>query len=249
MNEQDTFISRIGKWFRRGSQPNGELPPLEHGDDGSATGTMIEPRSTFLRPWAKRDAALSNLQEGFTTLTDLMTAVRDNLQKQTERQDELLQYLSHLPEAIKQIPESNRVQGEALRAIHQQMEQQNSQQRTIADVLNKISDTSGGHKQILDALNERVENLNQHDEKISDNLSSVGNAMQTVSRNSQTSAQVLEQMRDNINSRDGELERIMHKQGNRFTTLLAIAIFLSVAALAAVSVIGYLGYEALSKMK
>jgi len=58
---------------------------------------------------------------------------------------------------------------------------------------------------------------------------------------------VLEQMRDNINSRDGELERILHKQGNRFTTLLAIAIFLSIAALVAVGVIGYLGYVAMQR--
>jgi hypothetical protein len=63
--------------------------------------------------------------------------------------------------------------------------------------------------------------------------------MQTVSRNSQASAQVLEQLRDNINNRDGQLERIMHKQAARFTTMLAIAIFLSVAALGAVAIIGY----------
>jgi fatty acid desaturase len=47
-------------------------------------------------------------------------------------------------------------------------------------------------------------------------------------------------MRDNVNSRDGELQRLMHKQGARFTTMLAIAIFLSIAALVAVCVMGYL---------
>jgi hypothetical protein len=61
-----------------------------------------------------------------------------------------------------------------------------------------------------------------------------------VSRTSHTSAQVLEQMRDNINSREGELQRLMQKQSARYTTMLAIAIFLSIAALAAVCVIGYL---------
>jgi hypothetical protein len=92
-----------------------------------------------------------------------------------------------------------------------------------------------------------VETLSQHDEAMANNLSSVGSAMQAVSKNSHTSAQVLEQMRDNINSRDGELERILNKQGSRFTTMLAIAIFLSIAALVAVGVIGYLGYVALQR--
>ena len=56
-------------------------------------------------------------------------------------------------------------------------------------------------------------------------------------------------MRDNINSRDGELERILHRQGSRFTTMLAVAIFLSIAALVAVGVIGYIGFEALNKVR
>ena len=82
--------------------------------------------------------------------------------------------------------------------------------------------------------------LGDHDKSIAENLNQVGAAMQTVSHHSKTSSEVLEQMRDNINSREGELQRILHKQGSRYTTMLAIAIFLSIAALAAVCVIGYL---------
>ncbi len=47
-------------------------------------------------------------------------------------------------------------------------------------------------------------------------------------------------MRDNQSVRDGELERILHRQGNRFTTLLAVAIFLSIGAVAAVCIFGYM---------
>ena len=53
-------------------------------------------------------------------------------------------------------------------------------------------------------------------------------------------AQVLSQMRDNLDARDGQIERVLHRQGVRFTTMLAVAIFLSIAALVAVGVIGYL---------
>ena len=67
-----------------------------------------------------------------------MTAIKDNLNDQGRRQDELLGYLSHLPQAIQSIPESNRLQGETLRAIHARLEQQNDQQQTLADILNKI---------------------------------------------------------------------------------------------------------------
>src|SRR4051794_37883731 len=106
MSEQQTFFSRLGSWFRKGNgQADNELP-LAHDN------AMIESRSTFLRPWATNRVAINRLQEGFKTLTELMSSVRDNLEKQSRRQDELLTYLAHLPEALKSIPEAGRIHGE-----------------------------------------------------------------------------------------------------------------------------------------
>lgn len=236
MNEQQTLITRIGSWFKRGTRGNGELPLDPH----TAISTSIEPRSSFLRPWARRDAAIQQLQDGFHTLTDLMATIRDNLERQNRRQDELLNYLSHLPQALESLPESNRVQGEALRAIRQQLEQQNDQQEKLTEILEKIGAGGGEQRVMIDSLRQRVESLRETDEAIAENLNRVGSAMQTVSETAASSTQVLGQMRDRIDERDDQLERILQKQSTRFTTMLSIAIFLSCAALVAVSVVGYL---------
>ena len=238
MIEQQNLLSRIGSFFKRGSRGDGDLA-TDSVAHAHAT-TSIEPRSSFLRPWARRDSAIQNLQEGFNTLTDLMSSIRENLDRQSKRQDELLQYLSHLPQALETIPESNRLHGETLKAIHQQLEQQVDQQGKLTEILDKVSTSGGAQREILEGLRERVETLRDTDESIAQNISSVSEAMQNVSKHSSTSTQVLEQMRDHIDGRDGQLERILHKQNTRFTTMLAIAIFLSVAALVAVSVIGYM---------
>ena len=235
MGETQGLMSRVGSWFKRGPRPaNGEMLDA---DRNTPLATTDQRTSIF--PWSKRDQAINNLQEGFSTLTDLMSVIKDNLADQGRRQDELLKYLSHLPQAIQSIPESNRMQGETLKAIHARMEQQSEQQAMIAEILNKVSDTGTDQKKTVEEVRERVETMAEHDRKIADNLSSVGSAMQSVSRNSQASAQVLEQLRDNINNRDGQLERILHKQANRFTSMLAIAILLSVSALVAVAIIGW----------
>src|SRR4051812_19127276 len=84
MNEQTTLLTRIGKWFRKDQASNGDTD-LARSD--RETHQLIEPRPTFLRPWAKRDAAITHLQEGFNTLTDLRGAIRDTLDKQNRRQD------------------------------------------------------------------------------------------------------------------------------------------------------------------
>ncbi len=231
---ESTLIGRLSRFFRK--HPGGDLP-LEGETD-------IQPveasRSTFLRPWARRDQAIANLQQGFTALTDLMTTVRDNLERQSQRQDELLEYMSHLPQALQSLPESNRVQSETLKAIHMQLATQTGQANKLGEILEKLSQATAGSRETLDELRERVDDLSRHDQRISDTLGNVGAAMSDVSKNSQTSASVLQQVRDNINQRDGQLERILLKQNTRFTTLLTIAILLSIAALGAVVVFGYI---------
>ena len=241
MNDQ-TLLTRIGNWFRR-TPTNGAADNLIDHDDhsgGSTGGTAIETRTSFLRPWARRDAAIQHLQEGFTTLTDLMSTVRDNLEQSNRRQEQLLQYLSHLPDALQALPEVNRVQSEALRAIQQQLASQNSQQERLADILEKLNTKGLENREVLDDVRERVEAMRQTDASIAENLNSVGATMAQLSKTEATSTQVLEQMRDNLDSRDGQLERVLHRQGTRFTTMLAIAIFLSISALVAVCVIGYM---------
>lgn len=236
MNDQTTLLARIGSWFKRSTRDddNGAMSAEAHLSGG------IEPRSSFLRPWARRDAAIQNLQDGFSTLTDLMSSIRDNLDRQSKRQDELLNYLSHLPQALESLPESSRVQGETLRAIKQQLNQQHGQQEKLASILEKIGEGGSEQRVLMDALRQRVETIRETDEAIAENLNGVGEAMKSVSQTSATSAQVLGQMRDRIDERDNQLERILQKQSTRFTTMLAIAIFLSCAALVAVSVVGYL---------
>jgi len=232
MTEQTTLLSRIGKWFKREGENGNTLAPNPT--------TSLETRTTFLRPWAKRDAAIQHLQDGFNTLTDLMGAIRDNLEKQNQRQDELMAALSQLPQMLEAIPESNRMQGETLKAIRQQIEGQGAQQERLGEILGKIGANSGEQKQIVDAIRSRIEDLHKADTSIADYLNNVGSALKDVSQNSASTTQVLSSMRDNIDARDGQLERTLHKQNTRFTTMLATAIFLSIAALTAVCVMGYI---------
>ena len=274
VSEQNTWLSRIGNWFRgnrahpgtdvaeRSRMPGNDLPsnnedgnpadvfdPHAGHDPGNGGGhggnsllpNPIEPRSTFLRPWARRpDPNLEQLRSAVGALGELMTGIRDNLENNAKRQDEMLSYLAHLPQALQQLPESARVQGEALKAIQLRMERQSTEQQHLAEILERISNADQINGKTLEGLQQRVDTLNQHDKAIAENLNEVGEAMQNLGRHSETSALVLKQMRDDTTTRNGELERILQRQGSKFTTMLAVAIFLSIAALAAVGVIGYL---------
>ena len=106
--------------------------------------------------------------------------------------------------------------------------------------VDRIGRTDEEQSSTLNTLQAHVQTLSEHDQAISSSLSSVGSTMATVSKSSEASTQVLQQLRDNMNSRDGEIQRIIHRQGVRFTTLLAIAIFLAIGAVVAVCVFGYM---------
>jgi len=242
---QTTFFSRLGSWFRKSDEPQplngdgasenessqmGEELPLLSKVQRAQPPQNIEPRGWFVRPGAKRDAAITRLQEGFGNLSDLMASVRDNLERQGERQDELLKYLAHLPTALESLPESNRIHGETLKAIHEQIGNQGAHQEKLAEILVKLSDAGGESKQVLDELANRVETMRQTDEAIAGNLNQVGSSLETVSKHSATSAQVLEQMRDNLNARDEQLQRLLQKNTHRFMVMMIISLLIALGA-------------------
>lgn len=232
---EQTLMSRVRGWFRKSPYEGGEL--LDHRDE---LHPETETRPSLFRPFAKRDAALQSLQAGFVTLTDLMVGIRENLERQGKRQDELLEHLARLPAVLEQLPESSRMQGETLKALHQELSSQHSQQQRLTEILEHVSKSSTQSRDVLEGLQERVERMRQTDEQIASNLTNVGTTMQELGRSTNTGAQILESLRDNITSRDNDLQQVLLKQGTRFTVMLSIAIFLSISALVAVAVVGYL---------
>jgi prefoldin subunit 5 len=220
MTDQSVF-SRISHWFKPAAPADSTALPLQN-ETISVT--------TYLKPWAKRDAALTQLQEGFVALTDLLSAVKVNLDSQSQRHDQLLRILQHLPEALRAIPENARTQTETLKVVGEQLQRHNLHYHRIADVLETVSGAAADQKQVLDALNDRVETISRHDQSLADNMRFVSSAMEGVSQNAQTSAQVLDQLNTTSRQRDLDLQSLLHRQSNRVTVMLGVALLLSVAA-------------------
>jgi len=239
MAEQTGLISRIANLFGRRNRIDGQ--PLD--DAQSPTTEIISARGSIFRPFAKRDAVLANLSEGFVTLTQLMSAIKESLEKQQSRSDELLRLLGQLPQVIETIPESNRNQAEALRTIYQQLAQQNQSQTTIGEVLNRIADGNNDQRKLIDALSEQLENIRQTDASISSNLSSVGSAMQTLGQSSQTTAQVLEQVRESLRQRDAEIQAVIQRQDSRFNFILWLSVVLAITTIVSLVLVSYIAMK------
>jgi uncharacterized phage infection (PIP) family protein YhgE len=222
--------------------PSADLPALNQVSERAP-----EPRPGFFASWTpfgrrriNRDQAIIQLQQGFSTLTSLMSAVKNSLESSAARQDELARYLSHLPQVMESVPESHRLHQETLDAIRVQLEHQSRQQETLGDILQRLGQTGGESKQLMTELNQRVEQLQDADHQIAVNLSSVGSAMESVGKHSAAGTEVLSQMRDNMHAHDERLEKLLQRQGTRFAAMVAVTIFIALASLAGVCVLGYL---------
>jgi hypothetical protein len=246
MNPTPTFFDRVTRLFRRNNSTNGNgggngdgnLATMTEGDPGRSV--SVETRPAVLRSWGKNGAAIAQLQEGFQLLTELMTTIRSNMESQGHRQDQLLEQVSALPKVLESIPETTRIQGEALKAIHQQLIGQAEQQSLLRDILDKLAETGGDQRDLLEGIRERMETLHHQDQAMADSLNTVGSALESVSRNSASSAQILGSIRDNLSSHDRELEQVLRRQASRFTLMLATSVILSGIAVLSVVVMGFM---------
>jgi chromosome segregation ATPase len=236
MPETDNFLNRIGRIFKRAPKGNG----FEPSPADTKPGVTVETHPMIRPPWKKNTAAIAQLQEGFHSLTDLMDEIRQNMIAQGRRQDEVITYLSALPKLLETMPENNRIQGETLKAVHEQLQRHADQEQTLGEILEKLTESGGDQKDLLEGLRERVETLSHQDQTMAENMHSVSLALEQTSRHSAVGTQVLESLRENMRSRDSDFQRVIQKQNMRLTTLLVVAICVSVAALAAVFVMGYM---------
>ncbi|HEV8607493.1 MAG TPA: hypothetical protein VGQ99_19315 [Tepidisphaeraceae bacterium] len=219
------LMLQIGRIFKKDSPL-----PLEREINKGEIARVSAKRTSFFRPWAKRDAAITSMQEGLESLAGTIISIRDTLEKQGRRQDEMLAYLSHLPEILHSLPEAHRIQAENLKSIGQQLQQQVTQQNRVGEILEKLSNGGVEQKETLVALRGEVEAMGGHSESVAQNLRQVGDAMENVTRNSARNAQVLELMHEKFEDRAEEVERRLRTQGVLILILVIVAMLMAGAA-------------------
>lgn len=241
VGDQPTLLVRISRWVRRHGSDGSSPLPLE-----SSANEMLPVQtrpSKFFRPFAKRDAAIANLQRGFDTLNELMRSIREAMDRNGRRQDEMISYLSRLPEVLETMPEAQKSQGEGLRSLANQLTRQVEQHNRLAEILERLASTTGDHREGIDNLNDRVERLSAHSQAISESLRQVGTSMENSARSSDSSSQVLRQLQDNLNTRDQGIEGLLRKQNSRMTALLVTAVVLSVLAILSAAAVGWFALQ------
>ena len=179
-------------------------------------------------------------------LTQVMLSLRDHLDQQSRQHDELGQHLERMSEASDGFPEGARTPDEAVRAIATQMAYQSQQQNRLANILEKISDTTGEHGKVLHGLMDRMESVEHHGQIIGENVQSMGIVVQSINRNSEQSAENVTAMREHV-EHHSQMHALAYRQGGRLMILLISTLLIALAALITIIVIGVMILHHLKK--
>lgn len=195
-------------------------------------------KSSRFRPFARKDSAPTS--DNVAALTDVLVAMRETIERQGQRHEELMTYLSHLPKAMELIPENSRLQSEALGSIRQFLENQGTVTKQLSTTMEKSGQAAMDQRRILDAVRQRLDMSAENDTKISEHFNNFATAISTSTETTRMAGEVLRLLEENNRKRDETLERIIHVHQRRHTVILAASVVLSGAALIAVTVFMYL---------
>lgn len=226
-----SLLARLSSFLLGGqpSQSSSDLPLLNDVPTSSS-------KPSFFRPFTRRDTSSAASSSDVSALSDQLVAIREAIDRQGQRHEDLMTYLSHLPKAMESMPENARLQAEALAAIKQHLENQGTMARQISTIMDKVGQASVDQRRILDSVRMRLDMLAETDQKVAEHFNSFATALSTSTDTTRLTGELLTSLETNIRQRDEALERIIHTHQTRHTLLLAAAIILSAAALIASTV-------------
>ncbi|QOV89468.1 hypothetical protein [Humisphaera borealis] len=222
-------------------QPHGAHTIDEDLDAGFGDLLPPEPPSRRqVRTNSKPDSAVDEVRAGMSALASLLTGIQQHMEKQDARQEELAERQREVVACLSHLPMASAIQNESLSAIREQITQGVATQTRLCSALERLGGLQETTGDALTSITRRIDQMDARDANFASSMEKVCDAMQTVSRASETGAIVLERVRNTLASQQDGISTTLDKHQNRFNALMAVAIAVSVAALAVVAGVGYL---------
>jgi hypothetical protein len=174
---------------------------------------------------AKRD-------RGYNEMMTLLDDVREHMQHQANRSERLLQVMEGLPEALQNLPETNRNQVRILEAIEGHLDQQTQNQSHLTNAINGLSRTTETQEQNIGIIKEHLGRQEQTDQQMLTSFSSLTNTLGKLNESSQASAKSLQQLTDRGEEREHEMRDLFKRNQKQMAAMSAVSWALALVALA-----------------
>ncbi|MEE9405314.1 MAG: hypothetical protein V3V20_10495 [Algisphaera sp.] len=188
----------------------------------------IEVDLTRVKPNSRQDRELTiqQLKQGYGEVVETMKSVRNHLDQQAGRNEQMLDLMKGIPEVLKSIPESNQRQTEMLSVIQQNLERQNETAGHLTKAIVSLASASEKQGTTLEGINERMHAEDVSRQKLNATVASLDNTMGGVQDSSTATRESMHAMTEQSRMND-ERMRDMYQRSQR-TTLLMVILCLAV---------------------
>ena len=234
--EQKNWLQRLMDRMKGGKEDGSGLPAV--GSDG----LIVEPaggdgdspdRSTGLTRWAKRESALTQLQEGYERVNQLIADMQKHMAEQSQRTERMCGAIEQLARAMEEVPDISREQARTLETIAGQFEASNTTSRQLAEVVGEIPKVTRAQSDTLAGIGRRIEMMNEQSVVGNQAMEKLNAAISSVGQTGQAQADLLKQIDARANEQNQRLSEMLAGQSRRFTILVIVAIVFGLVAIAA----------------
>jgi hypothetical protein len=231
---------RMFKGFQRGDAASqSELPPT--GEDGllrepAGEETKTEEGGkgpTGLARWAKRDATLLRLQEGYEKVNQLIADMEKHMVEQSERTERMCSAIDRLAGAMADVPENASAQKQALQSILGQLQSAQSQSERLTSGLDNLSKTVKTQETTMNNMGRHMEVMAEQNVVGTQMTEKLVGTVQGLGDQSTGQTRLLQQVTGHLKEQNDQFQRLTASSLRRVTILWIVTLILAAAGLGA----------------
>lgn len=242
--------TRLGNWLRSSQSSGGELIEIQSDSASAPTAedltvvnepapaTAPEDEGTGLSPigrWHRREQVLQRLQEGYERVVELLSAIREHLDSDSEHAQRIDDSIGQLTETVSQWPASHERQRETLEEISKRIQGQCDQQQRLAEAVSEWPAAVGRQTETIDQVREELRAGQESQSEAASTLGSLEKGLGGLADSARTSTRMFESFDRKLDARDKALVDALETQTRKLKTLVGATLALSgLAAVAAI---------------
>ena len=223
------------------SGPEPTLIDYENSDAGQAA-SAPDAAPTGLGAYSMPESTPGTykIQQSYDSLLETVRDLREALDGQQKRQDELLSRLSALPQAAEALPQTSKMQSDMLKMINERLSMHAEQQRKVGAVLNTLGKSKVENPEALESIKEQIEMGNEIDRQLVESFNRFSMMIDRLHIANNHAVEALQQVRDSYSHTAMQMQEWIEKSRHRNKWILGICFVMSLSSFTAVIVLLYI---------
>jgi hypothetical protein len=180
------------------------------------------------------DPGSYKMQQSYDALLGTVRELREALDGQARRQDELLTRLGTMPQAIDALPQTSRIQADMMALINDRIKMHAEQQKKVNEAIGNLGGSKNQLGDALQAIREQIETGNEIDRQLVDSFNRFSLMIDRLHMANTHAVECLQQVRDSYAASAMQMQEWIEKSRHKHTWLVGGAFAMSLVSLAAV---------------